>query len=98
MNFISKVLYERQRQDDRWGEQNHPDGLGGEAFRRWEISMKQQNEAAVAEGRLTWSLILREEVAEALAASTDHQIQGELVQVAAVCQAWHEAIERRKRG
>lgn len=96
MSFINKVFVERARQNARWGEQNHPDGTGKQGFRLWEASMKELNKAAVAEGRLNWSLILREEVAEALASKDQQDLQGELVQVAAVCQAWYEAIERRK--
>lgn len=97
-----EVVGERIRQDAKWGEQNHPDGTGeswlldddpdaGEAadlYRRW-------TEDAVAYKRLAWRHILIEEVAEAFAETDPAALRAELIQVAAVAQAWAEAIDRR---
>ena len=78
------VLNERARQNNLWGEQNHDSG--------------------------TWALILGEEFGEACEAAlrvkfcTDcppsiinsrvGDLRNELIQVAAVAQAWVEAIDR----
>lgn len=87
------VRDERERQDARWGVQNHPDGTG------------HVTEAEVAEARkaadtdTTWARILFEETLEALAcAPGSDELRGELVQVAAVAQAWIEALDRRAAG
>lgn len=77
-----EVVQERARQNALWGEQNHDSG--------------------------TWALILGEEFGEACEAALgarfstnalkakDHanNLRSELIQVAAVAQAWVEAIDR----
>lgn len=96
---LQEVLAERVRQDEKWGEQNHPDGTG--------ISPEQQKLAdqaravcqqVFAEGRGDWAHVLFEEVREALAESSPASLRAELVQVAAVAVAWIEAIDRRTEG
>lgn len=92
---IDSVLAERNRQDAKWGEQNHPDGtgIGGDDVRR--DVMTSLCQAAAASGSVTWRHILDEEVAEAFAEPDPAKLRAELVQVAAVAVAWIEAIERR---
>lgn len=93
---LSEVLAERIRQDDRWGEQNHPDGTGvtPEQIKLAE-NAKAMCQQAFAEGRGDWAHVLFEEVREALAESGLPQLRAELVQIAAVAVAWIEAIDRR---
>jgi len=55
-------------------------------------------QAAAAESRPTWLLILLEEVFEASAESRPAPLRTELVQVAAVATQWAEAIDRREAG
>jgi hypothetical protein len=92
---LQEVLAERIRQDEKWGEQNHPDGTGA---RRWadaaNVVRGEVNDAA-RQGRTSWNGVLREEVFEALAESDQAKLRKELVQVAAVAVAWIEAIDRR---
>lgn len=90
------VRREREAQDAKWGEQNHPDGTGLTLLdlERAEVARERCKEAA-AEGRLTWRDILLEEVAEALAEADPELLRAELVQVAAVAHAWVEALDRR---
>jgi NTP pyrophosphatase (non-canonical NTP hydrolase) len=67
------IDHERTRQNEKWGEQNHPD--------------------------LYWLGILVEEVGEVSRAVIEGDERGrdkELVEVAAVCVAWIEAIDRRR--
>lgn len=73
------ISAERERQDAQWGEQNHPNGTGG----------------VDARGEVTWRHILREEIAEAMAETNLVHLRAELIQAAAVCAAWVEAIDRR---
>lgn len=93
--IAEEVLAERHRQDVRWGEQNHRDGTGGEQYVDMAYKAKESCDAATAYGDLTWADILLEEVTEALAETNTARIREELVQVAAVAQAWIAAIDRR---
>jgi len=103
---------ERAAQHRKWGQQDHPDGairlvarINGSPV-EWlaedlEIPTapraKANCDAAARAGRLHWSVILVEEVAEAVDAIGDYEaLRAELVQVAAVAVAWIEAIDRRK--
>ncbi len=107
---ITDVENEMQRQFEKWGEQNHPDHdpvLTGRAGGVTGQRLAQHHEIAsavrakylchVAEkrGKLTWSHILVEEVAEAIEEQDPERLREELVQVAAVAVSWIEAIDRR---
>lgn len=95
MTVLNEIREERQRQDAKWGEQNHPDGtnlLNAE----WRAHARKQCQTAAAEGRVTWAHILQEEFVEALAEVEPELLRAELLQTAAVCVAWIEAIDRRK--
>lgn len=92
---IVEILGEREAQDLKWGEQNHPDGTGGEWHARAAVACREACNDAAREGRLTWRDILAEEFEEALAEESPIKLREELVQVAAVAVAWIEAIDRR---
>jgi hypothetical protein len=91
---LTEIAAERRRQDDRWGEQNHPDGTGIWYADRAAAERTRTNNAA-ADGTLTFRHVLAEEVAEAFAEDDPAKLRAELVQVAAVAAAWIEAIDRR---
>jgi hypothetical protein len=113
VDVLLEVGAERERQDAKWGEQNHPDGTGAFSVREGgrvlpdeyvgAVRADRAREAksacdrAAAEGRLTYLHILREEVAEAAAEHDPALLRAELVQVAAVAVKWIEAIDRRRR-
>jgi hypothetical protein len=97
VSVFDEVTAERRRQDDKWGEQNHPDGTGGRGRRSSASLAKLACEAAVEAKRLTWRHVLVEEVAEVFAENDQAKLRAELVQVAAVAVAWIEAIDRRER-
>ncbi|MBE4735745.1 hypothetical protein HW845_12870 [Streptomyces sp. ND05-3B] len=93
--ILGEVQAERERQDAKFGEQNHRDGTGtteqqkqAEAARRW-------CQDSFESGYGTWSDVLAEEVAEANAERDPALLRAELVQVAAVAVAWIAAIDRR---
>jgi hypothetical protein len=93
---FAEVAIERTRQDDRWGEQNHPDGTGTHAVdTTFSELARVRCEQAFAQGAGTWRLILAEEVGEAFAENDPAALRAELLQVAAVAVAWVEAIDRR---
>lgn len=105
---LMEVKRERNRQDTKWGEQNHPDfrvawpdgELASPEERTCFYSLdnaKLHCDIAAEVGELDWAHILVEEVAETLEAKDESELREELVQVAAVAVAWIEAIDRRRR-
>lgn len=89
------ISAERERQDAQWGEQNHPNGTGGVDAYNEAKRARNACQAAAARGEVTWRHILREEIAEAMAETNLVHLRAELIQAAAVCAAWVEAIDRR---
>jgi hypothetical protein len=100
-----EVVAERNAQDTRWGEQNHPDhhvnvNLGLQnASEVYEIPSESRAKLLCEKrryvGTMSWADILTEEFVEALNADTEESLRAELIQVAAVAQAWVECIDRR---
>ena len=96
MGVIDEVAAERRRQDDKWGEQRHLDGVATTDVDRVAAETARRACGAAADnGTLTWRLILDEEVHEAFAEADPALLRAELIQVAAVAVAWVEAIDRR---
>lgn len=105
----AEIIAERNAQDTRWGEQNHPDHhpnmavvepLGLVMRATWyeiptESRAKLLCEKRREAGTMSWSDILLEEFVEAIHAPTEESLRAELIQVAAVAQAWIECIDRR---
>jgi hypothetical protein len=104
--ILVEVADERGRQDDRWGEQNHPilfDSRTREVYARqadtWKALNDRRVDKRVREGvspdrRSGWDGILQEEVFEALGAPTTHEVREELVQAAAVVVAMIQSLDR----
>lgn len=105
--IAAEIDAERARQDERFGEQNHPDLTGApeaqcdarEMFDEWAQKYRDINagdfDPRDPDRRLDWTGILLEEVYEALTEADPERIRAELVQVAAVACAWIDAIDRR---
>lgn len=94
-NVLSDITAERKRQDAKWGEQNHPDGTGSLYYRAMaQMAKAECQESPQINGEDRYSLILLEEVYEALAESDAAKLREELIQVAAVAVAWVEKIDR----
>jgi len=79
--LLHQIVAERQRQDAKWGEQNHGD------LKWMTILTEEVGEAAKG--------ILQEELA-GLPGEPNGNLEEELVQIASVAMAWLEAIARRK--
>jgi hypothetical protein len=90
--ILTEVATERARQNAKWGEQNHPDGTGGPGARH--LADWARDVCKAADPDTFWKILL-EEVYEAGAESDQVALRMELVQVAAVCVQWIEAIDRR---
>lgn len=95
---IAEVFAERLRQDEVWGEQNHPDGTGREPWPSAARLARQVCKARASAGVVTWFDIAREEAFEAFAETDPVRLRAELIQAAAVFAAWAEAIDRRRPG
>ncbi len=94
---LDEVAHERQVQDNKWGEQNHPDGTGCQTSQELATFAREVCDRAARDGTATWSHILDEEAKEALAESDPVKLRAELVQVAAVAVNWIQAIDRRSK-
>jgi hypothetical protein len=100
---MAEVDAERQRQLARWGDQRHPDLFGDESDRAARRAVfedqarrhRLRNDHAAA-GSVDWTGILLEEVHEALAEADPARLRAELVQCAAVIQAWLWDLDNRQ--
>jgi uncharacterized FlaG/YvyC family protein len=111
--FLSRVLAERIRQNKKWGRQSHRDANPSLLDREIGVTPRRLAEeleictehrakflckTAFDRGEGSWSVILVEELAEAVAAvatGDDAGLLQELVQVAAVATAWGESVQAR---
>lgn len=108
--ILIEVAQERKRQDQKWGEQNHPDGTGPSQhllgmgyydtmsfdFEDIAEACKQRTDRHAKKGTVTFADILLEEVFEALAEEDQDRLRTELIQVAAVATQWAQKIDRDK--
>lgn len=87
-DLLVRLADELQRQDVKWGEQNHPVLGGSNNYRRsyavLAADLKHQNAYRAVTGSIGWDDILRKEVYEALETDNATHAVYELVQVAAV--------------
>lgn len=80
---LLEVGAERERQTEKWGTQDWPDGTGY-AWDTDAAARKRRNcDRAHAAGKVTFRHILEEEVAEAFAETDPARLRAELIQVAA---------------
>lgn len=95
--IFADIALERLAQDLKWGPQRGLDfGTGRPGDREMAAAAKARCDAM--EGAGNWRDILDEEVCEAFAETDPARVREELVQVAAVCAAWIEDIDRRVGG
>lgn len=100
--ILVEVLRERSKQDEKWGEQHHPDlppdcaGAAAIAHGMKAADWKRRNDERVQSGTLAWDGILLEEAFEAAEETNEEKKLKELVQVAAVAVCWIEDILSRR--
>ena len=106
INILDEVYVERNNQDKKWGEQNHPI-LDQSLINRHPITMCQEYEIPSEEkakskveihdkrGDLTYFDILIEEISEAASCGNNNvELRKELIQCAAVLVAMVESLDR----
>jgi hypothetical protein len=93
---LTAIIRERKAQDDKWGEQNHPDGTYATEISKFDAdTARELCDIRFKAGEGAWADIAREEFYEALAEDDPALLRAELIQCAAVFTAWIEAIDRR---
>lgn len=99
---LGEVGDERHRQHAKWGRQDHPSFDAERMPEYYEMPTAHRARAlcekAFQNGKGTFAHIAVEEFVEAIDAHSEDELRAELVQVAAVCVAWVEAIDRRRGG
>ena len=95
LGVLPEIAAERDRQDEKWGEQNHPDGTGP-GYAPDAKRARERCQRAARLGLVSYRDILEEEVYEAFAESDPDLLRVELVQVAAVTVAWIEKLDRER--
>lgn len=97
LNTTAEILAERSRQDAKFGaDREQPDGTGDGRATVYVEAMQKIVGRSMEDGSISWAAILLEEVSEALAEKPGSpNLRTELVQIAAVCVAWVENIDRR---
>ncbi|MGW4075945.1 hypothetical protein ACWELB_20945 [Streptomyces asiaticus] len=93
--FAEAIDAERQAQLAKWGDQRHPDGTALTEDDLRADKARHVCQAMARLGQVTWRDILNEEIAEAFAEKDPHKLRTELIQCAAVIQAWVSDIDRR---
>ncbi|MFY8187528.1 MAG: hypothetical protein ACOVLC_06155 [Flavobacterium sp.] len=104
-NIFEEIRIERQKQDEKWGVQNHPcldlklmqrspDRMCEEYEIPTENRAKQLCEIAFEKQRPTFAHIAAEEFSEVVSAFDIHKRRAELIQLTSVCVAWIEKIDR----
>ncbi len=96
-DFDLDIARERARQDEKFGEQNLPNGTGSPAWQIQATEAKARCDFRMKQGLHTWRHVLTEEVYEVFAETDAAKIYAELIQVAAVCKAWIQCLERAER-
>lgn len=97
LKALGEVEEERRRQDSMWGtERSIPSGTSQGAWGLTAELLQRACDNAFANKEGTWVHILQEEVYEVLAEEDPTKLQEELIQVAAVCVAWWEQLEKER--
>jgi hypothetical protein len=97
-NIFEEIKAERRRQDEKWGEQNHPmlpELFSLDGCRRSMEVLKRENELASKRGKNCWYHILAEEALEVFAETEPEKQRAEMIQVAAVAVAIIECLDRK---
>ena len=100
--ILQEISRERNKQDEKWKEQNHPivdnsyvsDGMSLRYGLPSEKRVKELYDSLSKRGELTWGDIVVEELVEALCAPNKELMREELIQCAAVVVAMIESLDR----
>ena len=96
--IIDDLKIERRAQQNKFGDQaGIPSGTSKVRYHNTLGEFRSSCDRATEKGNLTWRHILLEEVYEALVEETPDKLRAELIQCAAVCIAWIEALDKRRK-
>lgn len=95
-DILNEIEMEVNAQLNKWGVQSHSNGTGQPYDGVTADTARSICDWAAKQGTLTWRHILDEEVKEAFAESDYFKLREELIQVAAVCCSWVQALDRTK--
>jgi uncharacterized protein (DUF3820 family) len=104
--ILEEVYNERIRQNEKWGEQNHPSihpatKSGADQMKVMAIldekGIKEVVDIEHKEGNSNWVNIAMEEFHEVACAPTEYERRNELIQLIAVCVQWVECLDRNNR-
>jgi len=99
--IFEEIRAERQRQDEKFGEQNHRmvyDGFDVEMCKRTLETIRQHNKKFGEKGKSDWYFILAEEFLEAFAETEPEKQREKMIQVAAVAVNIIEYLDKKKDG
>lgn len=108
VKLLAEILAERDRQDEKWGQQNHPllfHPTSREAYQKMAEAWRRVNaerigkrnaEGAPPDRNAAWDGVLLEEVCELFGSSTLLESREELIQVIAVGFAMLEQMEENR--
>jgi len=99
MFILSEICAERRRQDEKFGEQNHPFFSSRNKAYPEELTLKNQLKLIrerIQEAKYGWFDILVEEICEAFLETEPEKQRKEMIHVAAVAVAIIEYLDRRK--
>ena len=103
-NIFEEIRIEREKQNKKWGEQNHPIvdyNYASPMNYRYNLPseerVKNLCDFFAKENELTWGDIVLEEVVEALCAKNKENMREELIQCGAVIVAMIQSLDRNGR-
>jgi hypothetical protein len=98
-NIFEEIKAERKRQNEKWGEQNHPmiffSAAKNETRLQIEEKLKEHRNNCDIKDFCTWFDILMEEIYEAFLESEPEKQREEMIQVAAVAVQIIEYLDRK---
>ena len=94
LDVLSDVIAERKQQDQRYPNQQLPNGTNPSYYLQMADMQKDRVDLLARRRELTWADILTEEFYEALAEEDTARLRVELIQVAAVAVRWVEDLDR----
>jgi hypothetical protein len=96
VEILGRVLTERRRQCELWGDPNYPNGTAKELWPLLEC-VRDLVKAKEDLQQQTWVEVAAEEFLEVITETDERKLKVELTQLAAVCVGWIESIEGRGR-
>lgn len=92
---LAEIAAERAARDRKYGEQNHVDHPGTEAWDMFAATLENVGYVYLRRGKATWATLLAAGTGEALMAENRSNLRASLVRVAVIAVEWIESLDRR---